>query len=173
MKEYSYHLFPMPLVILGYMLLIFAVICLMVSIFSISSENPFNGFAISFAFIFIGLIMTLFRSKIIIDNTSGCVLKESCLAGMIFSKEKIQIPGNCSGIVIKEKMKKGTGYYRFVLPVSYFFKSADMFFKTDSSMVRLINTDLKRALKIAEFLQSNLKLECIFENQSLKLTQGM
>ena len=66
----------------------------------------------------------------------------------------------------KEKTKRGTGYYRFVLPVSYNFKSYDMFFHSETGIIRLINTDCRRAIKIAEFFKSKVKLD-----YTLELTQ--
>jgi hypothetical protein len=159
MKKYSYNLFPKSLVILGYLLIILAFVIVIISLTSNKSENQFRSFAVSFAVMFIGMIMAAFRSSLIIDTESGCVFKESTLLGMKFSFEKVKIPRNCTGIIIKEIGKIGTGYYRFVIPVSYYFRSFDMFFRSGTGVVRLINTDYKRAIKIAEFIKSVTNLE--------------
>ncbi|MCJ7448364.1 MAG: hypothetical protein MUO72_11800 [Bacteroidales bacterium] len=163
MKKYSYNLFPKPFIILGYILIFLAIAAVLISLNSTKNENHFNYFTASFAMMIIGLIMISFKSKLIVDDKSSFILKESSFLSMTLSKEKIRIPHNCNRILIKQKNKRGTGYYRFILPVTYNFKSFDMFFYSETGMVRLINTDYKRAIKIAEFLKSNFELEYIFE----------
>jgi hypothetical protein len=153
MKNYSYNLFPKPLILAGYALIILAFVLLIVNLNSVKSEDHMNDFV-------------SFRSKIIIDDKSGIVIKESGLLGITLSNEKIKIPYNCDKIFIKQKNKTGTGYYRSVLPVSYSFKSYDMFFHSETGIVRIINTDCSRAIKIAEFFKSNMKLD-----YTLELTQ--
>jgi len=163
MKEYSYSLFPKPLVIAGYALICLAFVLVGFNVISSKGENDFNDFVSSAALIFISLILITFKSKIMIDAKSNIVVKESEMLGMTLSSEKIKIPGNCDKIFIKQKDKRGTGYYKFVLPVSYSIKSFDMFFYSKTGTVRLINTDYKRAIKIAEFFKATLKLEYILE----------
>jgi hypothetical protein len=165
MTKYSYNLFPKPFILLGYLLILFAFVLLLISYNSTKSENHFNDFAISFTIIIIGLIMISFRSKLIIDDKLSFVLKESNFLGMTLSRDKVKIPHNCIRILIKEKTKRGTGYYRFIIPVNYHFKSYDMFFQSETSTIRLINTDYKRALKIAKFLKPGTKLEYILKNE--------
>jgi len=166
MKNYSYNLFPKPLILAGYALIILAFVLLIVNLNSVKSEDHMNDFVSSVAIAFIGLILVSFRSKIIIDDKSGIVIKESGLLGITLSNEKIKIPHNCDKIFIKQKNKIGAGYYRSVLPVSYSFKSYDMFFHSETGIVRIINTDCSRAIKIAEFFKSNMKLD-----YTLELTQ--
>jgi hypothetical protein len=163
MKEYSYNLFPRLFVLLGYVYIILAFAIVFTGLNSSENENISSDFATSFAIIIIGLIIISFRSKLIIDDKSGFVIKESGLLGMKLSKEKVRIPQNCDRILIKQKNKRGTGYYRFVIPVGYNFKSFDMFFHSETGIVRLINTDYKRAIKIAEFLKSSIKLDYTLE----------
>jgi hypothetical protein len=164
MKTYSYNLFPRPLVVTGYILIVISAGMAIISFASMNGKNPFNGFALSMAFAFIGLIFALFRSILIIDEKSGYVIKESKLAGMRLSGERVRIPQHCIRLIIKEKFKVGTGYYRFVLPVNYYFRSYDMFFQSEKGLVRLINTDYQRAISIAEFLKSCIKLDYALEN---------
>jgi hypothetical protein len=163
MKNYSYNLFPKPLVVAGYALIMLAFVLLIVNFNSGKSESHMNDFVSSVAIVFIGLVLVSFRSKITIDVNSGTVIKESDFLGINMSSEKIKIPGNCDNIFIRQKNKKGTGYYRSVLPVNYKFKSFDIFFHSESGSVRIINTDCARAIKIAEFLKSNLKLDYTLE----------
>jgi len=166
MKNYSYNLFPKPLILAGYALIILAFVLLILNLNSVKSEDHMNDFVSSVAIAFIGLVLVSFRSKIIIDDKSGIVIKESGLLGITLSNEKIKIPYNCDKIFIKQKNKTGTGYYRSVLPVIYSFKSYDMFFHSETGIVRIINTDCSRAIKIAEFFKSNMKLD-----YTLELTQ--
>lgn len=163
MKTYSYNLFPKPLVVTGYGLIILAFVLLIVNLNSGKSEDLPNELVSSIAIVFIGLVLISFRSRIVINYKSDIVIRESDLLGISLSNEKIQIPHGCDKIFIKEKSKTGTGYYRAVLPVNYKFKSYDMFFHSDKGVVRLLNTDCNRAIKIAEFFKANLKLDYILE----------
>lgn len=163
MKKYSYNLFPKPFAAFGYVLIVIAITGVIISLFTLHTEKPFNSFAASFSLLFIGSIMALFRVKLIIEDKPYVVIKKSGIFCMDFSSEAVRIPENCTGIIIKGKMKKGTGYYRFVLPVSYYFKSFDMFFRSEKGLVRLINTDYYRAIKIAGFFKSAAGFEYILE----------
>jgi len=163
MKKYSYNLFPIQLVLFGYILLILAIAELIITLNSIKSESLHKDFSSSIALAIISLIMILFKSKITIDSNSGYVYKESSLFILTFSREKIKIPWHCDCIIIKQKIKSGTGYYRAIIPVRYKFKSCDIFFHSETGIVRLINTDLKRAIKIAELLKDVLKIEYVID----------
>lgn len=163
MKNYSYNLFPKPLVMAGYAIVILAFVLLIVNLNSGKNESYMDDLISSVAIVFIGLVLVSFRSKIIIDDQSDIVIKESNFLGMTLSSEKVRIPHNCDRIYIKQKNKRGTGYYRSVLPVNYSFKSFDVFFHSETGIVRLINTDCSRAIRIAEFFKSNLKLDYTLE----------
>lgn len=163
MKNYSYNLFPKPLVMAGYAIIILAFVLLIVNLNSGKNESYMDDLISSVAIVFIGLVLVSFRSKIIIDDQSDIVIKESNFLGMTLSSEKVRIPHNCDRIYIKQKNKRGTGYYRSVLPVNYSFKSFDVFFHSETGIVRLINTDCSRAIRIAEFFKSNLKLDYTLE----------
>lgn len=162
MKKYTYNLFPKHLVVAGYILIILSIVYILVSILLMENIDNLNVSA-PVAFIIIGFIIVSFKSKIIIDNNFRFIIKESILLNMTFSKERVCIPGDCNKIIIKKIIKKGTGYYRFVLPVNYSFKSYDMFLVSGSSVVRLINTDYPRSLKIAEFFKTNFSIEYILK----------
>ena len=75
------------------------------------------------------------------------------------SKEKGRIPKNCQGLILKQNIKRGTGYYKAVIPMNYNVKSCDMFFYSNNGVVRFISTDLKRATIIAELIKENLKID--------------
>jgi len=163
MNNYSYPLFPKPLVFAGYGLIILAFVLFFVNLNPGESQDRMADFVSSVAIAFIGLVLVSFRSRIILNEKSNAIIKESGFLGIVLSSEKVKIPFNCNKIFIRQKNKTGTGYYRSVLPVNYRFKSFDMFFHSEKGMVRLINTDCSRAIKIAEFLKSNLKLDYTLE----------
>ncbi len=162
MKTYTYNLFPKQFLIVGYILIFLSIAYIMASILLMESGDKLNISA-PIAFIFISFIIVSFKSKIIISNDLRFIIKESNLLNMTLSKESIQIPDGFNRILIRKLIKKGTGYYRFVLPVDYFFKSYDMFLVSGSKVVRLINTDYARSLKIAEFFKSNFNVEYTLE----------
>jgi hypothetical protein len=162
MKTYTYNLFPKPFVIFGYTLIFLSITYILVSIL-ITKNGDRVIFPAPIALMIISLIIVSFNSKIIIDEDFRFVTKESSLLNMILSREKVNIPHDCKKILIKQKNKKATGYYRFVLPVTYSFISYDMFLCSQSRVVRLINTDYSRSLKIAEFFKSNFNIEYILE----------
>jgi len=62
-----------------------------------------------------------------------------------------------------EKLKFNYEYYDLVLPVNYKLKSYDMFFQTEYHIVSIINTDLDRTKKIAEFIKTNLNFDYVIE----------
>ena len=162
MKTYTYNLFPKPFVLFGYILIFLSITYILVSILVIKKGDRVI-FPAPIALMIISLIIVFFKSKIIIDEDFRFVITESNLLSMILSREKVNIPHDCNRILIKQKNKKGTGYYRFVIPVTYSFKSYDMFLCSESKVVRLINTDYSRSLKIAEFFKSNFNIEYILE----------
>jgi len=151
MKKYSYNLFPKPYVVFAYIVIFFSLVCIFASVLITENRNHLN-LAGPIVLIFIGFIIVSFKSKIIIDTDFHYVLKESDILNFVLSREKVIVPRNCNRILIVQKNKRGTGYYKFVLPLSYSFKSYDMFLCSDSDTVRLINTDYSRSLKIAGFL---------------------
>ncbi len=95
MKTYAYNLFPKPLVVTGYALILLAFVLLIVNLNSGKSESILNDLISSIAIVFIGLVLVSFRSKIIIKAKSDIVIKESDFLGISLSNEKIKIPHNC------------------------------------------------------------------------------
>lgn len=164
MKRISYNLFPVPFMLLGYIFIILPVIAVLGNM-TAGQLSSFNSerIAVSATLLVIGLVLVSFRSGIIIPGDAGYLIKEASIMGITFSQEKIKIPGRSTRILICGKIKKATGYYRLVLPVTYFFKSFDMVFCGELGMTKILNTDYSRALKIAEFLKENLKIEYRFE----------
>ncbi len=87
------------------------------------------------------------------DKSNLRVLKKMYILGLKMSDEVVKVPKECDGLIIKQRVKKGTGHIDLVIPVSYKFKSGDMFFLSNRGLVRLINTDTKQAIKIAEIVK--------------------
>ena len=92
MKIYSYNLFPKPLVLTGYALIILAFVLFILNLYSGKSESIQNDLVSSIAIVFIGLVLVSFRSKIIIDDKSDIVFKESGFLGIIVFKRKNKDP---------------------------------------------------------------------------------
>jgi len=162
MKKYSYNLFPKPFVVIAYILIFLSMAYILVNALIIENWHHLN-LPGPIVLIIIGLIIVSFKSKIIIDIDFQYILKESSMLYLVLSKEKVAVPSNCNRIFIKQKIKRGAGYYKLVLPVSYSFKSYDMFLCSDSDIVRLINTDYSRSLRIAEFFKSHFNIEYTLE----------
>jgi hypothetical protein len=159
MKKYSYCLFPPPLLALGALIILLGMYSLYLGIESGPESEPYRRIGFSLGFVLVGLVFLSFRSTIILGKNSDVVIKESRMLGMRLSQEKVRIPKNCKGILLKQKQKQGMGYYKAVIPMSYNVSSCDMFFYSDNGVVRIINTDLKRAVRIAEFIKTNLGIE--------------
>ncbi|HLN54938.1 MAG TPA: hypothetical protein VK207_03035 [Bacteroidales bacterium] len=163
MKKIAYNIFPLPVVILGYIFVFFSFASVLINPSSGQMEFRSDQVAGSATFLIIGLVIVSSRTRLVIPGVNGYIIKESVILWMNFSQEKIIIPGRCTRILICGKMKKGTGYYRYVLPVTYMFKSYDMVFCGELGMTKIMNTDYSRALKVAEFLKDNLKIDYRFD----------
>lgn len=163
MKKLSYNLFPLPVLIPGYLFIMFSLASILINPGSGQMGFRTDQLASSAAFFFIGLVIITSRTRLTIPATSGYIIRDTFFLGMNFSQEKIVIPGKGTRILICGKTKKGTGYYRLVLPVTYMFRSYDMVFCGEKGMVKIMNTDYARALKVAEFLKENLKMKYSFE----------
>jgi hypothetical protein len=163
MKKISYNIFPLPVLLLGYLFILVSFTLVIIN--PVSGQSGFRSeqLASSAAFLVIGLVIVTSRTKLIIPGVNGYIIKETVILGINFSQEKIKIPGRCTRILICGKMKKGTGYYRYVLPVTYMFKSYDMVFCGELGMTKILNTDYSRALKVSEFLKETLKIDYRFE----------
>ena len=163
MKKISYNIFPLPVLVLGYLFILVSFTLVVVN--PVSRQYGFisEQLASAAAFLVIGLVIITTRTRLIIPGVNRYIIKETMILGMNFSQEKIKIPGRCTRILICGKTKKGTGYYRYVLPVTYMFKSYDMVFCGELGMTKILNTDYSRALKVSEFLKESLKIDYRFE----------
>ncbi len=158
MKKLSNNIFPLPILILGYIFILFSIVSVLINPASRQMGFRTEQLPSAMTFLIIGMVVISARTRIIVPGVNGYIVRETVILGINFSQEKIKIPGRCTRILICGKMKKGTGYYRYILPVTYIFKSYDMVFCGELGMTKILNTDYSRALKVAEFLKENLKI---------------
>lgn len=154
MKKYTYNLFPVQLIVLGYMLIIIGIVG---GIYYFNSSLD-KSFSLAIISILIGLVMVTYRTSITIDSLANVIVKNSRMFGFSLSNERVMIPKNCKGLVLKQRIKQGTGYYKTVIPMNYDVKSCDMFFYSDKGVVRLLNTDIHRAKIIADLISETLSI---------------
>ncbi len=83
------------------------------------------------------------------------------MLGCNVTNKMTQIPANCK-IYMRRKSITGKAYYRAAVGMPYHMDACDMYFLTDKRrLIRLINTDYKQAIKIAEFFKNSLDMEYI------------
>ena len=85
------------------------------------------------------------------------------LIGAILTSEKVKIPPLTSQVLIKQKSKEGRGYIQGAVGFGYKIKSCDVYFDSNRRMIRIINTDYKRAIKIAELLKETLSIDYLIK----------
>lgn len=159
MKHYSYFLFPPVLIVIGIILIGLGIYFFLFTIdYSALSEN-YEVLVGPAGFAFFGLILTTFRTRFSIDSASNQILKEFKVFGLLLSKDQIRIPLQASQVVIKQTTKSGKGYMQGVVKFGYRIKSCDVYFESDKGLVRILNTDYERALKIAGFIKDQLGLD--------------
>ncbi len=161
MKTYTYHLFSPRLIATGYLFIGIAVTLLCLVLFTSASEEPYGYFSIAFTLTGIALILISSKSTITVVEESKEVLLESRMFGTVTSTKRVKIPTGCKGLLIKTTIKRSVSRFNAVLPVTSTFKSFDMFFYTDTRVVRLINTDYDRAVMIANFIKEQLGIDCV------------
>ena len=65
--------------------------------------------------------------------------------------------------MIKQKIKEGRGYIQAAVGFGYKIKSCDVYFDSNPRMIRIISTEYKRAIKIAELLKETLNLNYVIK----------
>jgi len=160
-KSYTYNLFSPGLIATGYLFIGIAVTLLCLALFTSASEEPYGYLSIAFMLTGIGLIIVSTSSTITVVEEPMEVLLESRMFGMVTSNKRVKIPTGCKGLLIKITTKRSVSRFNAVLPVTSTFKSFDMFFYTDTRVVRLINTDYDRAIEIAIFIKEQLGIDYV------------
>ena len=161
MKHLSYFLFPPFLLVIGVILIGISIYSFLSGIdYSTLSEDygPLVGAA---GFAMFGLMLTTFRTRFTIDTASLKIVKEYRVFGLLLSKDQIRIPKQAKQVIIMQKTKTGKRYIQAVVGFGYRLKSYDIFFDSDKGLVRIMNTDHERALKIAGFIKEQLSIDYI------------
>lgn len=163
MKQYSYLLFPVPLVVLGFLGLGFSVYELIFMVDYPNLAEEYHTLVGALGFGLIGAILTTFKGSLSIDTVRMQIVKEYRVFGLKLSGEEVKIPQGTSQISIKQKIKKGRGYIQAVVGFAYKIKSCDVYFDSNPRMIRIISTEYKRAIKIAELLKETLNLNYVIK----------
>ena len=161
MKHYSYFLFPPVLFVIGIILIGLGIYLFLFSIDYTALNENYETLIGPAGFMLFGLILTTFRSRFTIDSASHLILKEFTVFGLLLSRDQIRIPVKTRQVIIKESTKSGRGYMQGVVKFGYRIKSCDVFFESDKGLVRILNTDYERALKIAGFIKEELGSESL------------
>ena len=161
MKHLSYFLFPPFLLVIGVILIGISIYSFLSGIdYSILREDygPLVGAA---GFAMFGLMLTTFRTRFTIDTASPKIVKEYRVFGLLLSKDQIRIPKQAKQVIIMQKTKTGKRYVQAVVGFGYRLKSYDIFFESDKGLVRIMNTDYERSMKIAGFIKEELGIDYI------------
>ena len=163
MKHLSYFLFPPFLLVIGVILIGISMYSFLSGIdYSILREDygPLVGAA---GFAMFGLMLTTFRTRFTIDTASRKIVKEYRVFGLLLSKDQIRIPKQAKQVIIMQKTKTGKRYVQAVVGFGYRLKSYDIFFDSEKGLVRIMNTDYERSLKIAGFIKEELGIDYILQ----------
>lgn len=159
MKQYSYYLFPVFFFVLGILVIGLSLYALIFSIDYASLDDDNQALVGAIGFILIGAVLLTFRGRILVDKDQMQIIKENRVLGLVLSKNRIKIPDKVNHILIQEKSKQGKGYFQGAVGFSYGILSSDVYFTNDRGAKKIISTDQKRAIKIAEILKDQLKIE--------------
>ena len=122
-------------------------------------EEHLENFLASIFFIIIGFIALTFRNHIFFDKNKRQIVRKEKIFWIPISNKKIIVPQEYNKVVIKLLTKTADSYVNLVQSVPVSYTSADMFFVTPTKVRRIINTDFKRALKIAEMIKQVFEIE--------------
>ncbi len=159
MKKYSYLLFPRLFNLLGTLLILLAILDLVFFPDNPDADQITGTIGGALALLVIGLTLVTFRIRLSASREKHVVKKEYRVLGLRLSGEQINVPPGADTIVLKNKQKKGICYVQAAVGFGYTLQSVDIFLSSGKKITRIINTDRKRAGKIAEFLQNELGLE--------------
>ncbi len=164
MKNYAYNLFPLALVILGYIFIGFSIYSATFAIDYSALEESSGRIVGMVGFLGIGLLLVTFRTRFFVDEKRLLILKEYRVFGRSLSTDKIKIPKEADRILIVPKKKRGKGYINGVVPFEYDLNSYDVYFGLKNSSVPIIKTGRRRAIKIAEFIKSVTQIDYSIKN---------
>jgi len=159
MKQHSYSLFPVLFRIVGFIGIGFSVYSLIFNVEYSNLDEAYQPLIGAVGFGLMGLILTTFKGRISIHTDKMQIIKEYRVFGFKLSTDIVKIPPNAYQVLIQRKSKKGRGYIQGVVGFGYNLESCDLFFVTNRGAVRIINTEYKRAVIIAELLKETLNLD--------------
>lgn len=165
MKQYSYFLFPVFFIVLGVLAIGLSVYSLIFSIDYASLDEEYYTLIGALGFFLIGIVFLTFRGYIKVDKEQMQIIKENKVFGFLLSRDIVKVPKKVTQILIQEKPKKARGYIQAAVGFTYMIQSSDLYFTSERGAVKIISTDHERAIKIAEILKEQLKL-----NYSIKRT---
>ncbi len=160
MRKIRYALFPLALRLLGMAFILIA----LYNVYTIIREykDPQyvqKAIGTSVGFLLIGFILNTTCSVLKFDTTKMLIRKRMYIFGIKLSDEVVRVPKDCKEVIIRQKNKENTGHFGLVIPVNYVLKTGDLFFNREKGLVRLMNTDPKRAVKIAEIIKEEFHLD--------------
>lgn len=106
MKNYTYNIFPIALVILGYIFIGLSVYSAIFAIDYSAFEDSSSRIIGTIGFLGIGLMLITFRTRFSVDEKMLLILKEYRVFGGKLSTEKIKIPKEANKIFIIPKKKE-------------------------------------------------------------------
>ncbi len=165
MRKLSYPLFPFYLRFVGFLIIAGSIVAAITVVDYSDPEDAASTLGGLLAFLAIGMVLASFRNNVYILNSSY-LIKHYKILGLGVSKEKVKIPKNVSGLLLKTKLKTGRGYVKAAVGFGYTIKSTDIYFLVNGNTIPVIKTDKRRALQIADFLKSELSVDYIVDDSS-------
>ena len=163
MRPYSYFLFPVFLIVIGFVGIGYSVYSLIFLVDYSNLTEEYHTLVGALGFGLIGAILTTFKGRLSVDTVRMLIVKEYQVLGFKLSREEVKIPQQTKQILIKQKIKEGRGYIQAAVGFGYKIKSCDVYFDANPRMIRIISTEYKRAIKIAELLQETLNLNYVIK----------
>ncbi len=159
MKQHSYFLFPVFFIIIGFVGIGISVYSLIFTINYSNLNEEYQTLVGALGFGLVGAILTTFKGRFSVDTAKMQIIKEYRVFGFRLSNDKVKIPPKANQVLIQQKLKEGRGYIQGAIGFGYKIKSCDVYFATNRGAVRIINTEYKRAVRIAELLKESLSLD--------------
>ncbi len=163
MKQYSYSLFPVFFIVIGALGIGFFLYSLIFIVDYSNLTEEYHSLVGALGFGLIGAILTTFKGRFSIDPVKMQIVKEYRVFGFKLSNDIVKIPLSTSQVLIKQRLKEGRGYIQAAVGFGYKIKSCDVYFDSNRRMIRIINTEYKRAVKIAELLKETLGIDYLIK----------
>jgi hypothetical protein len=160
MRKITYPLFPISLRIFGLIFVILSIYSLYSAFYgNYNPDKLARAIGGPIGFFVIGLILITTNSTMRFDKENFKIVKAMHILGFKMQDEITHIPKDWDKLIIKQKNKDNTGYYDLMIPINYKIKSGDMYFVRNRSLIRLMNTDVKQALKVAMIIKEEFNID--------------